>query len=98
VDTDVDQPVAVRRRVLVSGRVQGVWFRDTCEREAVVRGVAGWVRNRDDLRVEAVFEGTARAVTEMVAWCRIGPPRAEVTEVEVIEESPCGETAFRVLW
>ena len=91
-------PNPVRRRVLVSGRVQGVWFRDTCEREAVARGVAGWVRNRDDLRVEAVFEGPAVAVEEMVAWCRIGPPHAEVSGVEIVEESPNGETAFRVLW
>lgn len=96
--TDPHPPAVVRRRVLVSGRVQGVWFRDTCEREAVARGVGGWVRNRDDLRVEAIFEASEKAVEEMIAWCRIGPPHAEVSGVEVVEESPNGETGFRVLW
>jgi len=77
----------VRRRVVVSGRVQGVWFRDSCRSEAVTRGVAGWVRNRADGAVEAVFEGEPRAVAAMVDWCRHGPPRARVDGVEVTEEA-----------
>ncbi|HET9442143.1 MAG TPA: acylphosphatase [Acidimicrobiales bacterium] len=86
----------VRRRVLVEGDVQGVFFRDTCRREAVRAGVAGWVRNRYDGRVEAVFEGRAPAVEAMVAWCRSGPPRARVSGVEVRTEEPAGESGFRV--
>jgi acylphosphatase len=87
----------VRRRVLVAGRVQGVWFRETCRREAGGLGVSGWVRNRGDGRVEAVFEGDPAAVQAMVTWCRLGPPRADVTDVEVTDEPPEGETGFRVL-
>ena len=76
--------------------MQGVWFRDSCRREALARDVAGWVRNRMDGTVEAVFEGPPAAVAEMVAWCRIGPPRADVTGVEVIEEPAAGAVGFRV--
>jgi acylphosphatase len=76
--------------------VQGVFFRDTCEREARAAGVAGWVRNRWDGAVEAAFEGSADAVERMVAWCRRGPPRATVTSVDVHDEDPVGERGFRV--
>jgi acylphosphatase len=86
----------VRRRVVVSGRVQGVFFRDSCRREAAALGVAGWVRNRADGRVEAVFEGDADAVERLVAWCRSGPSRADVDAVEVHEEAPAGERGFAV--
>ena len=86
----------VRRRVVVAGRVQGVWFRESCRREAQAAGVGGWVRNRNDGRVEAVFEGESAAVLAMVTWCRIGPPRAEVTAFEVTDEDPTGEVGFRV--
>lgn len=86
----------VRRRVLVSGRVQGVWFRESCRREAEARAVAGWVRNRPDGRVEAVFEGAPEAVAALVDWCRVGPVRARVTGVEVIEEVPIGMSGFMV--
>lgn len=85
-----------RRRVVVSGRVQGVFFRDTCRHEAQRRGVAGWVRNNPDGTVEAVFEGEAARVAEMVEWCKLGPPRAVVVGVEVFEEEPRGEQGFRV--
>ena len=78
------------------GRVQGVWFRDSCRREALERDVAGWVANRFDETVEAVFEGAEAAVAELVAWCRMGPPRAEVTRVDVVEEPPEGLVGFRV--
>ena len=85
-----------RRRVRVSGRVQGVFYRDTCRREAQRQGVAGWVRNLPDGTVEAVFEGEPTAVEAMVAWARVGPPRAEVTGVEVGEEEPEGVAGFEV--
>jgi acylphosphatase len=86
----------VRRHVWVSGRVQNVWFRDSCAREAVARGADGWVHNLADGRVEAVFEGEASAVDALVAWCRDGPPRARVSRVEVREELPTGERGFSV--
>jgi acylphosphatase len=82
--------------VLVDGRVQGVFFRQSCRREADVRGVSGWVRNRSDGRVEAVFEGTADAVDAMVAWCRRGPAGARVDEVEVADEPVEGASGFRI--
>jgi len=86
----------VRRRVLVEGRVQGVWFRQTCRERARAVGVRGWVRNLADGRVEAVFEGAPSAVEAMIAWCRTGPPGAVVTGVEVREEPGGGEAGFRV--
>ena len=86
----------VRRHVVVSGRVQGVFYRDTCRREAERLGVTGWVRNRDDGRVEAVFEGPAQAVAELVAWAHHGPPSAGVASVEVRDEPPEGLAGFRV--
>ncbi len=85
-----------RRHVWVSGRVQGVWFRDGCAREAAALGVTGWVRNLADGRVEGVFEGEEGAVEAVVAWCRTGPPRAHVARVEVRDETPVGEPTFRV--
>jgi acylphosphatase len=81
--------------VLVSGRVQGVWFRDSCAREASALRVGGSVRNLPDGRVEAVFEGEPSAVAQMVAWCGHGPPRAVVTGLKVVEEEPVGEVSFR---
>ena len=86
----------IRVRVVVSGRVQGVWFRESCRREADERGVAGWARNRADGTVEAVFEGHESPVAQVVAWCRLGPPRAVVTGVDVVEEAPEGAKGFRV--
>lgn len=86
----------MRRRVVVEGRVQGVFFRDSCSTEARRLGVAGSVRNRADGTVEAVFEGEAPAVEAMVAWCRRGPPRASVRDIAVKVESPVGERRFRV--
>lgn len=89
-------PAVIRRRVLVSGRVQGVWFRDSCQREARALGVAGWVHNRWDGRVEAAFEGPPDAVLAMVNWCGQGPPRAEVVGIEVLEEPVEGVVGFSV--
>jgi acylphosphatase len=81
---------------VVSGHVQGVWFRESCRREAQTRSVAGWVANRSDGTVEAVFEGREPDVAEVVAWCRIGPPRADVTGVDLTQEQPEGLVGFRV--
>ncbi|MEU9304722.1 acylphosphatase [Streptomyces sp. NPDC048269] len=78
----------VRKRVIVSGAVQGVFFRDTCRREALAQGVSGWVRNLPDGDVEALFEGAEGAVAAMVRWARTGPAAAEVRAVEVREETP----------
>ncbi len=78
----------------VSGRVQGVWFRDTCRAEALRLGVHGWVRNRFDGRVEAVFEGHPDAVLTMVNWTQVGPRHAEVTGIAIEHEEPTGETGF----
>jgi acylphosphatase len=86
----------VRVRAIVHGRVQGVFFRDTTRRKASSRGVAGWVRNRPDGTVEAVFEGEPDAVEAMLAFCRQGPPGAAVERVEVSEEEPEGLTGFGV--
>ena len=86
----------IRRRVVVSGRVQGVWFRDSCQREARRVGVAGWVRNRFDGTVEAVFEGPADPVLAMCNWMMHGPPRAEVVDIDITEEPPEGEAGFGV--
>lgn len=86
----------IRVRVFASGTVQGVFFRDSCRREAVARQVSGWVRNLPDGRVEAVFEGPADAVGAMVEWAHHGPPRASVTHFDVREESPEGIEGFAV--
>jgi acylphosphatase len=85
----------VRRRVVVRGRVQGVWFRASAEREAAARGVSGFARNDRDGSVLVELEGPAAAVDEVVAWCRIGPPRAEVTSVDVEDVPPLGTKGFR---
>jgi acylphosphatase len=86
----------IRRRVYVSGRVQGVWFRESCREEAQVAGVDGWVRNLGDGRVEVVLEGPRAAVERVLAWCRRGPRRARIDHVEVVDETPVGESGFRV--
>jgi acylphosphatase len=84
----------IRRRVLISGRVQGVGFRWSCRRMADAQGVSGWCRNLPDGRVEACFEGDRAAVERAVAWCRGGPPQAIVTSVEMVPETPHGERGF----
>ena len=86
----------IRCRVVVRGRVQGVWFRDSCQREALAAGVRGWVRNRPDGSVEAAFEGERAAVERLVDWCRTGPPRARVDGIELHDEPPEGDQGFRV--
>jgi acylphosphatase len=88
--------MTVRRHVVVHGRVQGVFFRDTARERARAHGVAGWVRNRSDGAVEAVFEGAPEGVERLVRFCETGPPGARVERVEVSEEEPEGLTGFRV--
>ena len=85
-----------RRRVVVHGDVQGVFFRDSTRKEADRRGVAGWVTNRPDGAVEAVFEGDPEAVSAMVDFARSGPSRADVERVEESTEEPEGLDGFRV--
>jgi len=89
---------APRRRVhvIVSGRVQGVFYRSTCVERARALRLGGWVRNLVDGRVEGAFEGPSEDVDAIVAWCREGPPRAKVQEMSVEEERPIGEDSFRV--
>ncbi|MCU1429227.1 MAG: acylphosphatase [Actinomycetia bacterium] len=85
-----------RVRVVVRGRVQGVFFRDACREEAKAAGVSGWVSNRIDGSVEAAFEGPPAALERMVTWCRHGPPRARVDDIDVHPEAPIGEAGFRI--
>jgi acylphosphatase len=86
----------IRRRAVVHGRVQGVFFRDSTRRMAESRGVAGWVANRPDGAVEAVFEGAPEDVEALLRFCREGPGRAEVERVEVIDEEPEGLRGFAI--
>jgi acylphosphatase len=85
-----------RSHVVVHGQVQGVFFRDSCRREAESRNVAGWVTNRPDGAVEAVFEGEPEAVAALVDFCRRGPRGADVGSVNETSEEPEGLTGFRV--
>jgi acylphosphatase len=86
----------IRRRVVAHGQVQGVFFRDSTEREATGRGLAGWVRNRDDGAVEAVFEGAPDDVRALVEFCESGPRSADVERIETTEEEPEGLSGFEV--
>jgi acylphosphatase len=86
----------IRRRVLVSGHVQGVWFRESCRRTAARRDLGGFVRNLEDGRVEAAFEGPRALVDELVAWCRYGSSAASVDGVEIIDEPVRGDDEFVV--
>ena len=78
----------VARDVVVHGAVQGVFFRDSCRREAERLGVAGWIRNEPDGTVAGHFEGPVDAVEQLVRWCHGGPPRARVQRVDVVESEP----------
>ena len=86
----------IRRRVVIHGHVQGVFFRDSTRRLAEREGVAGWVRNRPDGAVEAVFEGEPEAVERLVRFAREGPRDARVEGAEVAEEEPEGLRGFGV--
>ena len=87
---------SVGRRVTVEGQVQGVFFRETARRKATEAGVAGWITNRSDGKVEAVFEGSREAVDELVEFCREGPTAATVEGIDVREQEPEGLTGFDV--
>ncbi|GGU65666.1 acylphosphatase [Streptomyces albospinus] len=82
--------------MIVSGRVQGVFFRDTCRQNALECRVSGWVRNLPDGNVEAVFEGDEDRVAQMVDWAHQGPPAADVEKVEVRDEEPERLSGFEV--
>ncbi|MCE3286936.1 MAG: acylphosphatase [Gaiellaceae bacterium] len=86
----------IRKRVVVHGFVQGVFFRDSVRRHAIGVGVSGWVRNNRDGSVEAVFEGDADAVESLVRLCHQGPRGARVDRVDVAAEEPEGITGFAV--
>ena len=86
----------IRRRVVISGRVQGVWFRDSLRRRAERSGIAGWACNTAAGTVEAVFEGPPSMVEQLVAWCRLGPPDARVDHVEVVAEHREGLRGFEI--
>jgi acylphosphatase len=87
---------AVRRRLVVHGLVQGVWYRDSCRREAERHGVAGRATNLPDGTVEVVLEGSPSAVAAVEAWCAVGPRRAEVSHVDGRDEAPEGLAGFTV--
>lgn len=86
----------IRRRVVADGKVQGVYFRDSTRKRADELGVAGWVTNRADGGVEAVFEGPEQAVEEMVSFCGSGPGHAQVSSLDVSEEDPEGLAGFEI--
>ena len=88
---------SIRVRVVATGRVQGVWFRDACRERALAEGVAGWVRNRGDGAVEAEFEGPKPSVDRLVAWFGTGPPQARVDATETTVVQANGDQRFRIL-
>ncbi|MGC9504265.1 acylphosphatase [Baaleninema sp.] len=92
----VNESTQTRVRLLISGTVQGVGFRYSTRQQAEQLGLSGWVRNRSDGRVEAVFEGKVTAVEQAVAWCRQGPLSAEVTDLSISSEDPQGLARFEV--
>lgn len=83
------------KRVIVSGRVQGVFFRDSCRQEASRLGIAGLVRNLPDGTVEVIAEGDEEAVNALINWCKEGPSYADVDSVEVSDAEPTGASGFR---
>ena len=80
-----------RVRLIIEGRVQGVWFRDSTRKEALCLGVRGWVKNRMDGGVEVLAEGTEKQVGQLVEWCHHGPSHARVTKVHETTEDWLGE-------
>lgn len=86
----------VRRQLVVRGHVQGVFFRDSLREQAEAVGVAGSASNREDGAVEVVLEGPPDAVEEVVSFCRTGPPRADVEDLEVSDQEPEGLSGFSV--
>jgi acylphosphatase len=95
-EVDSRPATIVRVRAAVTGRVQGVWYRQGCRREAERLGVAGWVANRPDGAVEIEAEGPRPAVEDLLAWARRGSARAVVERVVVEDLPPRGDAGFRV--
>lgn len=87
----MDAKKKIRAHVFISGKVQGVYFRQNTQQLAIRHGVTGWVRNLDDGRVEAIFEGDDINVNEIIEWCYAGPPKAHVQDVKVKFEKYIGE-------
>ncbi|HIG99893.1 MAG TPA: acylphosphatase [Thermoplasmata archaeon] len=88
-----------RVHVLISGKVQGVWYRASTKQKADGLGIMGWVRNTVDGNVEAVFEGEKAKIDEMITWCWIGPQRAQVTDIKMLPtHSDETYTSFIVLY
>jgi acylphosphatase len=89
----MDSKKKIRAHVFVTGRVQGVYFRQNAKQVATRHEITGWVRNLDDGRVEAIFEGDEMSVNEVIEWCHVGPPKAQVDDVAVKFEKYAGEFA-----
>ena len=89
-------PETIRRRLVVHGKVQGVFYRDSTRHAARDEGVAGWAANRGDGTVEVVLEGSPDAVASVVGFCRTGPSSADVHSVDEHEETPEGLTSFQI--
>ncbi len=88
--------IVIRRKLVVQGHVQGVFFRETVRRRALAENLTGRARNRPDGTVEAVFEGEPEAVERLIAFCREGPRGARVDWVDVASEEPAGGTGFEI--
>jgi acylphosphatase len=89
----------IRTHLIIEGRVQGVWFRDSTRREALGLGVFGWVRNRPDGAVEVLVEGPEGQVKRLVAWCHHGPPASVVRQVHQTREKWQGQfTSFDIIY
>ncbi len=86
----------IRRRVIVHGLVQGVYFRDTVRRQATAHGVSGWAANERDGSLQLVFEGEPNAVDALVEFCRTGPRGAYVDRIEILDEEPEGRSGFSI--
>jgi acylphosphatase len=86
----------VRKRLVVSGQVQGVWFRDSTRERARVEGVSGWASNLSNGTVEVVLEGSPGGVARVVRFCEIGPRSARVERVVVVDEPPQGLAGFEI--
>jgi acylphosphatase len=89
----------IRAHLIIEGRVQGVWFRDSTRNEATRLNLTGWVKNRFDGSVELVAEGSREEVKKLIEWCHHGPPGARVTMVHEINEDYAGEfDSFRIMF
>ncbi len=88
----------IQLHVMISGRVQGVWYRACTKQKAEELGLMGWVKNTPDGNVEAIFEGEESTVKKIIAWCRVGPPLAQVDDVKIIRKRVIGNfTDFAIL-